>query len=100
MTVIGKSTTVNRLNILRGEPYTARVVRTVRGRVQENLPIVISERHQVLILRYFQNVRRFGNEEAKFKSIMDGTAKQRGQVAFDLCRDFADHGVDALNQIQ
>ena len=52
------------------------------------------------ITGYFQNVRRFGNEEAKFKSIMDGTAKQRGQVAFDLCRDFAAHGADALNQIQ
>ena len=52
------------------------------------------------ITGYFQNVRRFGNGEAKFKSIMDGTAKQRGQVAFDLCRDFARNGVDALNQIK
>jgi phage/plasmid-like protein (TIGR03299 family) len=48
------------------------------------------------ITGYFQNVRSFGNDEAKFKSIMDGTAKQRGQTAFDLCRDFAKHGADAL----
>ncbi|WDF79034.1 DUF932 domain-containing protein [Mucilaginibacter sp. KACC 22773] len=52
------------------------------------------------ITGYFQNVRKYGNEEAKFKSIMDGTGKQRGQVAFDLCRDFARHGVNALNQIK
>ncbi|GAA4915246.1 DUF932 domain-containing protein [Mucilaginibacter defluvii] len=45
---------------------------------------------------YFQNVRSFKNEEAKFKSIMDGTAKQRAQTAFDLCRDFATHGQEAL----
>jgi hypothetical protein len=36
---------------------------------------------------YFQNVRSFKNDEAKFKSIMDGTAKQRAQTAFNLCRD-------------
>ena len=28
---------------------------------------------------YFQNVRSFKSDEAKFKSIMDGTAKQRGK---------------------
>jgi phage/plasmid-like protein (TIGR03299 family) len=48
------------------------------------------------ITGYFQNVRSFANDEAKFKSIMDGTAKQRGQTAFDLCRDFAKNGADAL----
>lgn len=48
------------------------------------------------ITGYFQNVRKFSDEEAKFKSIMDGTAKLRGQTAFDLCRDFAKHGADAL----
>jgi len=48
------------------------------------------------ITGYFQNVRSFGNDEAKFKSIMDGTAKQRGQTAFDLCRDFAKNGADSL----
>lgn len=88
MTVIGKSTTVNRLNILRGEPYTARVVRTVRGRVQENLPIVISERHQVLILRYFQNVMHHKNDEAKLKSILFGNGFNKTQSAFNLCRAF------------
>ncbi|WP_316848971.1 DUF932 domain-containing protein [Pedobacter agri] len=36
---------------------------------------------------YFQNVRKFRDNEAKFKSIIEGTAKQRGQVAFDLCLD-------------
>jgi len=39
---------------------------------------------------YFQNVRRFRDGEAKFKSITEGTAKQRAQVAFDLCGDLAD----------
>lgn len=38
---------------------------------------------------YFQNARSFESEEAKFKSIMDDTAKQRAQTAFNLCRDFA-----------
>ena len=45
---------------------------------------------------YFQNVRSFKSEEAKFKSIMDGTAKQRAQTAFNLCRDFAVQGGEAL----
>ncbi len=45
---------------------------------------------------YFQNVRSFKSEEAKFKSIMDGTAKQRAQTAFNLCRDFATRGTEAL----
>jgi single-stranded DNA-binding protein len=45
---------------------------------------------------YFQNVRNYKDGEAKFKSIMDGTAKQRAQTAFDLCRDFAKNGADAL----
>ena len=45
---------------------------------------------------YYQNVRSFKDSEAKFKSITDGTAKLRGQVAFDLCREFAKHGDDAL----
>ena len=48
------------------------------------------------ITGYFQNVRTFKDGEAKFKSIMDDTAKLRGQTAFDLCRDFAQHGADAL----
>jgi len=45
---------------------------------------------------YFQNVRGFKSNEAKFKSIMDGTAKQRAQTAFNLCRDFAVQGGEAL----
>lgn len=45
---------------------------------------------------YFQNVRSFKSDEAKFKSIMDGTAKQRAQTAFNLCRDFAMQGGEAL----
>jgi phage/plasmid-like protein (TIGR03299 family) len=45
---------------------------------------------------YFQNVRSFKSEEAKFKSIMDGTARQRAQTAFNLCRDFATQGSEAL----
>ncbi|TCD28776.1 DUF945 domain-containing protein [Pedobacter psychrodurus] len=34
---------------------------------------------------YYQNVRRFKDMESKFKSILEGTAKLRGQSAFDLC---------------
>jgi phage/plasmid-like protein (TIGR03299 family) len=45
---------------------------------------------------YFQNVRNYKDGEAKFKSIMDGTAKQRAQTAFDLCKDFSSHGANAL----
>ena len=45
---------------------------------------------------YFQNIRNFKSDEAKFKSIMDGTAKQRAQTTFDLCSDFAKHGGEAL----
>ena len=52
------------------------------------------------ITGYFQNVRTYKDGEAKFKSIMDGTAKQRGRAAFDLCRDFSRHGMDALTQIK
>jgi len=52
------------------------------------------------ITGYYQNVRNFKDGDAKFKSIMDGTAKQRAQVAFDLCGDFARHGSDALNFIK
>nr|WP_068891249.1 DUF932 domain-containing protein [Pedobacter panaciterrae] len=46
---------------------------------------------------YFQNVRGYKNEEAKFKSIMTGTALSRTQTAFDLCMDFAKWGIVALN---
>lgn len=46
---------------------------------------------------YYQNVRHFKDGDAKFRSIMDGTAKQRAQVAFDLCQNFALHGEATLN---
>ncbi|OOQ61952.1 DUF932 domain-containing protein [Mucilaginibacter pedocola] len=45
---------------------------------------------------FFQNVRTFKSEEAKFRSIMGGVSKQRAQTAFDLCKDFAANGADAL----
>jgi phage/plasmid-like protein (TIGR03299 family) len=45
---------------------------------------------------YFQNVRNYKDGEAKFKSIIEGTAKLRAQTAFDLCRDFSKNGADAL----
>jgi hypothetical protein len=46
---------------------------------------------------YFQYVRGYKNGEAKFKSIMTGTAFSRTQTAFDLCVDFAKVGGAALN---
>lgn len=52
------------------------------------------------ITGYYQNVRNFKDGDAKFKSIMDGTAKQRAQIAFDLCGNFARQGADALNFIK
>jgi phage/plasmid-like protein (TIGR03299 family) len=48
------------------------------------------------ITGYFQNVRNFKNDEAKFKSIMYGTGLQRSQSAFDLCHEFTQHGPAAL----
>jgi len=45
---------------------------------------------------YFQNVHSFKSDEAKFRSIMDGTAKQRVQTAFNLCLDFAANRGEAL----
>ena len=49
------------------------------------------------ITGYFQNVRNYKSEEAKFKSIMDGTGKLRTQTAFDLCTAYAKNGSIALN---
>lgn len=49
------------------------------------------------ITGYFQNIKGFPDDENKFKSIMSGTAMQRGQKAFDLCRDFAAFGEVNLN---
>lgn len=46
---------------------------------------------------YFQNVRNYKDDEAKFKSIMGGTAQQRGQRAFGLCARFEKSGAQVLN---
>ncbi len=46
---------------------------------------------------YFQNIRNYKDDEAKFKSIMGGTAQQRGQKTFDLCLSFDKSGADALS---
>jgi phage/plasmid-like protein (TIGR03299 family) len=47
---------------------------------------------------YFQNVRKFQDDESKIKSIvLGGTAQLRTQAAFNLCADFARNGVAALN---
>lgn len=46
---------------------------------------------------YFQNVREFKTEESKFNSIMGGGAMNRAQATFDLCKEFAKIGVNALN---
>ncbi|WP_417355463.1 DUF932 domain-containing protein [Flavobacterium sp.] len=44
---------------------------------------------------YYQNVRKYKDEEAKLQSIvMGGTAQGKAQKAFDLCRDFAQSGAD------
>lgn len=50
------------------------------------------------ITGYFQNIRKFADDEAKLKSIvLGGTAQLRGQAAFNLCADFALRGVDCLS---
>lgn len=46
---------------------------------------------------YYQNVRKYKDEESKFKSILYGTGLQRSQTAFDLCRDYAKTGMSVLN---
>lgn len=46
---------------------------------------------------YFQNVRNYRDDESKLKSIMFGTGQQRSQSAFNLCEEFAVHGLSALN---
>lgn len=48
------------------------------------------------ITGYYQNVKGYRDDEAKFKSIMGGTGLQRNQSAFDLCNDFARHGNEIL----
>lgn len=47
---------------------------------------------------YFQNVRKFQDDEAKLKSIvLGGTAQLRSQTAFNLCSNFAQRGQASLN---
>jgi len=46
---------------------------------------------------YFQNVKSYKTDEAKFNSIMSGNALGKAQATFDLCSDFARIGVNALN---
>ncbi|PSK90843.1 DUF932 domain-containing protein [Taibaiella chishuiensis] len=44
---------------------------------------------------YFQNVRKFKNDEAKVQSLlMGGTGQLRSQNTFNLCNDFAKSGSD------
>jgi len=45
---------------------------------------------------YFQNVRKFPDEEHKLKSIMYGTALLRAQTTFNLCNDFANNKIQLL----
>ncbi|MBC6112452.1 DUF932 domain-containing protein [Pedobacter fastidiosus] len=45
---------------------------------------------------YFQNVRKFKDSDAKFRSITEGTAKLRAQTAFDLCTSFSKNNQLAL----
>lgn len=46
---------------------------------------------------YFQNVRKYKNEEAKLQSIiLGGNAQRKSQKAFDLCTSFAGCGKDAF----
>ncbi len=42
---------------------------------------------------YFQNVRKFGSEEQKLKSMMWGTGIQRAQATFYLCQQFDFSGI-------
>jgi phage/plasmid-like protein (TIGR03299 family) len=46
---------------------------------------------------YFQNVRNFGSEEHKLKSIMWGTGVQRAQTTFNLCEKITHGGIVQLN---
>ncbi|MDV3557418.1 alpha/beta hydrolase, partial [Elizabethkingia anophelis] len=47
---------------------------------------------------YFQNVRKYSNDEAKLQSIvLGGTAQLKSQKAFDLCTEFSKDGAEILN---
>lgn len=46
---------------------------------------------------YYQNVRKYKNDEAKLQSIvLGGTAQMKSQKAFDLCTSFATDGAEIL----
>lgn len=47
---------------------------------------------------YYQNVRKYKDEQAKLQSIvMGGTAQEKAQKAFDLCTAFEKSGTEILN---
>lgn len=47
---------------------------------------------------YYQNVRKYKDDEAKLQSIvLGGTAQTKSQKAFDLCTAFATEGAEILN---
>jgi len=48
------------------------------------------------ITGYYQNVRNYKDGESKFKSVMYGSGLQKSQVAFNLCKEFAVLGNEAL----
>ena len=47
---------------------------------------------------YFQNVRKYKDNEAKLQSIvMGGTAQLKSQKAFEMCTLFAKNGAEIFN---
>lgn len=47
---------------------------------------------------YYQNVRKYKDEEAKLQSIvLGGTAQTKSQKAFELCTAFAKDGSDIFS---
>ena len=47
---------------------------------------------------YYQNVKKYNNEEAKLQNIvLGGTAQRKSQKAFELCTAFALDGAETLN---
>jgi phage/plasmid-like protein (TIGR03299 family) len=50
------------------------------------------------ITGYYQNVRKYKDNDEKIKNILyGGTAQAKGQTAFDLCQSFAQHGNSIFN---
>ncbi|WP_025144280.1 DUF932 domain-containing protein [Pedobacter jeongneungensis] len=46
---------------------------------------------------YHQNVKDYGNEERKLKSVLQGSGMRHNQSTFDLCMGFAKNGPQMLN---